>query len=473
MQTTRVYLDDSNIWVEGMKLMARQRGLGGDRDPRWRMHVSRLVAVAASGGAATDDAADLVLDSVCLHVYGSSGSADGASRAMLQSLRGAGANVHVFERSSRGREKEVDQALTVDLVADATRLSVLAELDEAVARLKAATLMVVLSGDRDMRPAVRRVLSYGIRVRLCAFSSSLAVEYRQLAAEEPLFEVLELDDHLDAFSYTNFVSTRSADNIDPQHALAVRLEDTEHFSSDGADPAVVRLCQHLLASRALFYVSEHEGLLVVEFPHLDLDRALAAVRRLVSPAAAVQPFVFAKQHWQRQQQRHQQQQRQQRQHEAVPQRLCFRNLSIHDGDDHADEDDDEDDDGHEVLSVASLSTASDTTFDDSDQDDGFQVVRRGESAAQRERRVRRRSQQCPRGIHCEKAAECAMQHTPEQQRLFRLHPTCQFRNWKTVQCTRRSAHRQHDCPYAHADADTFCTRCRTWGHLRTACSPSH
>jgi hypothetical protein len=60
-----------------------------------------------------------------------------------------------------GREKEVDHAISVDMVAEASRLHFCSLYDENIMRDKTETTIVVVSGDRDMHPAILKVKKKG------------------------------------------------------------------------------------------------------------------------------------------------------------------------------------------------------------------------------------------------------------------------------------------------------------------------
>ncbi len=481
-----VYVDDSNIWVSGKKMAGQQRGLR-DNDPRWRYDLHRLLRVAVG---------DVEEQAVRVNVYGSRHRQDGgASDAMLNSLAGYRVNVRVFDRSARGWEKEVDQALSVDLVADATRLDAAVEfgLDGAAER-KANTLFVVLSGDLDMRPAIQQVLSYGMRVRVCSFQESLAVEYRQLATGSHLFELMLLDSHVGDFGFTNFRSTNRV--FDSAHALTIRLPEPGSVgdNADEQEDAVQQCCRRLLATQALFFFSRPAAadLLHVEFPDLPLHRALDKARSVLGCSAAVSPYGSPSSDaetddspappssWPSSSSASSSA-------SASSSQNVFRNLSVHDCDteDEEDADSDSDSDGNyrggvdlsaatatdDTTTTADNTTTSPSSADDEDGNEGFQSVRsRRQTAKQREQRLRRRQSQCRNGIHCPAALECTMIHTAEEQRLFRKLPSIQFANWKTQLCSKTSTRHCHaDCPFAHAPADSWCVRCRVFGHLRAAC----
>lgn len=166
--------------------------------------------------------------------------------------------------------------------------------DQHALALKSAATFVVVTGDRDMRPAIKRVLAFGIRVRLLAYVHSLSQEYRKLAAESPLFKVVMLDQHLEAISFTNFFSTRKPTNVDQACALTLDLQ-----LADLGDCPIETACTRLLRTQAMFYVTElyktgrpqDAHMLCIEFPNKDLHQVITRCRQLF-PAQAVQAYMM-------------------------------------------------------------------------------------------------------------------------------------------------------------------------------------
>ncbi|KAK4141934.1 uncharacterized protein C8A04DRAFT_30485 [Dichotomopilus funicola] len=78
---------------------------------------------------------------------------------------------NIYDRAHGGKEKEVDNSMSVDMATKATDLRIRAEVmaDPEATEKKDNTTFVAITGDRDMMPAVKRVLECGIRVELARF----------------------------------------------------------------------------------------------------------------------------------------------------------------------------------------------------------------------------------------------------------------------------------------------------------------
>lgn len=80
-----------------------------------------------------------------------------------------------------------------------------------------------------------------------------------------------------------------------------------------------------------------------------------------------------------------------------------------------------------------------------------------------------RETRCEWGIHCVKAHNCKYLHTEKEKTIFQEHPKVNFRYWKIKLCERSKPHREESCRFAHNDSDSWCLKCKTFGHLTDAC----
>ena len=100
---------------------------------------------------------------------------------MWSAAREKNFKVRLFERAGGveyGREKEVDNAMTVAITEWATRFTYDQDLQSQIERDSVA--FVVVTGDRDMNPAVRKAtIERQIRVELWAWKDSIATVYKQ------------------------------------------------------------------------------------------------------------------------------------------------------------------------------------------------------------------------------------------------------------------------------------------------------
>ena len=117
-------------------------------------------------------------------LYGSSS----ANSTYWNKAEKIGFQVKTFELSRTGREKEVHVSLACDIV---ERLHTTKNM-----------IVVIVTGDRDMKPAVVKCLEKQVPVELWAFKDPLSEEYNRLEKKYPdLLSVKLLDRHREDITY--------------------------------------------------------------------------------------------------------------------------------------------------------------------------------------------------------------------------------------------------------------------------------
>jgi len=147
-----VIIDNSNIFIEGQKFSARQKGqvraATADRDPQdpsWRIDFGLLINVVAKGR--TIHEAILV------------GSRPPANDSVWTAAQRDGLKVTVHDRNSKNQEKAVD----TELVAQGT---------EIICTAPEAMDLAILSGDRDFVPLVSVAHRRSWAVEMWAFKNA-------------------------------------------------------------------------------------------------------------------------------------------------------------------------------------------------------------------------------------------------------------------------------------------------------------
>ncbi len=154
-----VLVDNSNVFIQGRKFSAIQKGmlalLGGKQpnDPSWRIDFGGLLTVLANG---RDIHAAILVGS-------RPPPNDGVWRAAEQYF-----DVFVHDRDANNKEKAID----TELVAQGT---------EIICTAGGPMALVIASGDRDFIPLVRVAQRRGWEVEMCAFASSFS-KYGEMAA---------------------------------------------------------------------------------------------------------------------------------------------------------------------------------------------------------------------------------------------------------------------------------------------------
>ena len=171
-----LYVDNSNVWIEGMHVAAVQRGIAPDVwaaieericDYNWKLDFGRLYEFA---GGDSSDVGRAVL-------YG---SRPPANDSLWTVARNRGFEVIVHDRNASNREKKIDTNITADLIDDSHVLMKVGR-DE----------ITLVAGDKDYVPAVEKLRGRGFTIHV-VFWNHVARELREAASK-----FVSLDKHLD------------------------------------------------------------------------------------------------------------------------------------------------------------------------------------------------------------------------------------------------------------------------------------
>jgi hypothetical protein len=173
-----VYVDNSNVWIEGMRANAIASGMAKDiddaeeqgvLDPHWRYDFGRLYRLACPPESR-------VGRSILF------GSRPPANDSLWELARSNGFEVEVFDRNASNKEKEVDTGIVTVMMEDSFNHMQADRGDKAV----------LLAGDRDYAPVIRSLRDRGIGTRVVFWEHATARDLRQEAAE-----FIPLDPHLE------------------------------------------------------------------------------------------------------------------------------------------------------------------------------------------------------------------------------------------------------------------------------------
>jgi len=143
-----LYVDNSNVWIEGMHVSAVRTGLAPDIwaaqkericDYGWKLDFGRLYEFA--GGQASEVARAVLF-----------GSRPPPNDSLWDRARAFGFEPIVHDRSIRNREKKVDTSIVTEIVADSYERMDLAN-DE----------VTLVAGDSDYVPTVEQLRARGIK----------------------------------------------------------------------------------------------------------------------------------------------------------------------------------------------------------------------------------------------------------------------------------------------------------------------
>lgn len=170
-----VYVDNSNLWIEGMRLSAVRNGLASSvhdalarrvLDHSWKYDFGRLYRALCPEGQ--------VIGRSSLY-----GSRPPANDSLWQLARDQGFEVSTFDRNFANREKQVDVAIATQIMADSYE------------RMAPRDKVVLVSGDRDYLPTIANLSSRGFETLVAFWEHATGSELKQppidFFALDPLF----------------------------------------------------------------------------------------------------------------------------------------------------------------------------------------------------------------------------------------------------------------------------------------------
>ncbi len=156
-----LYLDNSNVFIEGQRVLAARKGRGRlttDLDKDYRLDFGKLIEIVCGFKA----------DLGKLMFYGSEPP---PTDSVWKAAKQYGFKNKIFQRSKHNKEKMVDTQLTVDLMKD-----IYTELDPTTDRI------IIVAGDADYVPAIQAARDRGFHVKV-AFWSHASAAIKKAASE--------------------------------------------------------------------------------------------------------------------------------------------------------------------------------------------------------------------------------------------------------------------------------------------------
>ncbi|MFI1585526.1 NYN domain-containing protein [Embleya sp. NPDC020630] len=175
-----VYVDNSNVWIEGQRLSAVRKGDAVSTadamhrkitDMTWGYDFGKLYELACPPSAQ-------VGRSILF------GSRPPANDSLWDRARNEGFEVEVFDRNAANKEKEVDVSLATTMMEDSYEHMRAARGDMAV----------LIAGDRDYVPTVNSLKKRNLKVRVVFWEHAVARALQETATEfiglDPAFEYI-------------------------------------------------------------------------------------------------------------------------------------------------------------------------------------------------------------------------------------------------------------------------------------------
>ena len=191
-----IYVDDSNLWIEGKKAYAEAHNLVTSEDPRARFDIGQLNEVVAAGrevGGRT--------------LYGSKPPPVDTVWAKIEEQ---GWKVDIKKKSYHtGKEKQVDSQLITDVA--------------SVVNRKKISTVIIVAGDVDYKPPIEEALARGWKVEVWSWEKALSADIRGHKRTGKGLRVLYLNHYIHQIMFVNcdFDPARFTDK-----GLLSRLKET-------------------------------------------------------------------------------------------------------------------------------------------------------------------------------------------------------------------------------------------------------
>jgi len=162
-----VYVDNSNVWIEGRRAAAVENNLAFDIvdalenktfDPNWKYDFGKLLELVGGKKNGLKKA----------YLFG---SRPPQNDSLWEAARQGGFEVVVEDRNAQNREKKIDTGIAVRMMEDSYECIADKNIDE----------MILVAGDKDYVPVVSSISRRGIRV-VVYFWDHAEVELKDHAA---------------------------------------------------------------------------------------------------------------------------------------------------------------------------------------------------------------------------------------------------------------------------------------------------
>lgn len=429
-----LFVDHSNLWITGQKESAKKLVDDTQYDKRYRVDLGKFLNLMAE---------DRHISKAFLY-----GSVPPPNDSVWKAAKQKNFDVKTFLRSGSGREKELDVAMAHDITKNLVHLIHAGQSENVV--------FITVTGDRDLKPPIEYALENNVPVELWSWDDAMACEFRRLANKSDLFTARKLDDVKKYFSYTAVISTRRRRDVDQGHAIVYR-------NMPRGKRYLYMIAGNIARLKRLFYITsndfkeEDKQDLVIEFPNSSPDRVLKQLRKLqnIDYLPCSYPEYMSS--------------LQPRSSQPISTSNKYEALGEIDEESIPDVVE-----SSMSLAMDDITSSNDRSVENSDEvgeEDWITVVRK--KAGKRTLAQKRREMPCSWGDHCAKASECPYLHTEYEVKLFAKYPKILFKFFKTTECSKKDKHlteeQQKWCRFAHGDHDSWCRKCKMYGHLTDKC----
>lgn len=158
-----LYVDNSNVWIEGMHVAAVATGAAPDI---WTAQTAKITErLAIDFGKLRAFAGGEIGEVTRAVLYG---SRPPANDSLWRSAEAQGFDVVVYDRNAANREKKIDTKIATDIISD------------SFTRISTGDEVTLVAGDRDYVPVAEDVMARGIPFHV-VFWNHAAAELKGVA----------------------------------------------------------------------------------------------------------------------------------------------------------------------------------------------------------------------------------------------------------------------------------------------------
>lgn len=176
--TFYVYVDNSNVWIEGMRISAVRKGMASSTtdamnrrisDQTWTYDFGRFYELICPEGQKIGRSSLF-------------GSRPPANDSIWDLARAEGFQVSLFDRNAANKEKQVDVAISTQI------------MEDSYEHMKPGDKVLIVSGDRDYLPTIESLRKRGIPTRVAFWTHATGAELKREPIDfvplDPAFEYI-------------------------------------------------------------------------------------------------------------------------------------------------------------------------------------------------------------------------------------------------------------------------------------------
>jgi len=176
--TVYVYVDNSNVWIEGMRISAVRKGMAASlhdamnlriTDQTWTYDFGKLYELICPKGQQIGRSSLF-------------GSRPPANDSIWELARAEGFEVFLYDRNAANKEKQVDVGISTQI------------MEDSFLHMKPGDQLLLVSGDRDYLPTIESLAKRGFPTRVAFWEHATGNELKKAPIDfiplDPAFDFI-------------------------------------------------------------------------------------------------------------------------------------------------------------------------------------------------------------------------------------------------------------------------------------------